>query len=97
MLKHGLLKPAEVRGKLSCSPRAPAPFLLHSRCIRVFLAVPCAHRPMYCLQMLSNLISNNKLPKHYVVCLDENLSRIVVAITACERILGTPIPLSYTR
>lgn len=52
---------------------------------------------MYCLQMLSNLISNNKLPKHYVVCLDENLSRIVVAITACERILGTPIPLSYTR
>mmetsp|Transcript_4928 Transcript_4928/g.11675 ORF Transcript_4928/g.11675 Transcript_4928/m.11675 type:complete len:406 (+) Transcript_4928:143-1360(+) len=55
------------------------------------------NRPMYCLQLLSHVFAMNKLPKHYIVCMDENVHKIVIAINACERILGTPIPLSYTR
>jgi hypothetical protein len=29
--------------------------------------------------------------------IDENISKLVSGISACERILNTPIPLSYTR
>lgn len=29
--------------------------------------------------------------------MDENVSRLTDAVSACERILNTPIPLSYTR
>lgn len=32
-----------------------------------------------------------------VIRMDENVSRLTDAVSACERILNTPIPLSYTR
>jgi putative membrane protein len=32
-----------------------------------------------------------------VIRLDENVSRLTDAVSSCERILNTPIPLSYTR
>jgi len=55
------------------------------------------NRPMYCIQVLSQIFATSGLPYNLVVCLDENLTRLVNAVYACERILGTPIPLSYTR
>jgi predicted membrane chloride channel (bestrophin family) len=52
---------------------------------------------MYCIQVLSHLFAASKLPHQLIVSLDENVSKLVMAVYGCERILNTPIPLSYTR
>jgi predicted membrane chloride channel (bestrophin family) len=52
---------------------------------------------MYCLQVLSQVFSTCGLHEVKLARLDDNMSKLVDALSACERILNTPIPLSYTR
>lgn len=56
-----------------------------------------ARRPNFCLQAITRIISSAKLPSELLIRMDENVSRLVQAVSACERIINTPIPLSYTR
>ncbi|EFJ42121.1 hypothetical protein VOLCADRAFT_97891 [Volvox carteri f. nagariensis] len=55
------------------------------------------HAPSFCLQMITWTIRTAGLPQELVIRMDENVSRLTDAVSACERILNTPIPLSYTR
>ncbi|KXZ46637.1 hypothetical protein GPECTOR_42g848 [Gonium pectorale] len=55
------------------------------------------HAPSFCLQMITWIIRHAGLPQELVIRMDENVSRLTDAVSACERILNTPIPLSYTR
>ncbi|GLC46904.1 hypothetical protein PLESTB_001282500 [Pleodorina starrii] len=55
------------------------------------------HPPSFCLQMITWIIRTAGLPQELVIRMDENVSRLTDAVSACERILNTPIPLSYTR
>ena len=56
-----------------------------------------AHRPNYVLQVLSELIANSSIISPERFRMDQNLTFFADALGACERILKTPIPLSYTR
>ncbi|KAJ9511283.1 hypothetical protein QJQ45_017130 [Haematococcus lacustris] len=56
-----------------------------------------SHRPNFCLQVLSKLLANARLPNELLIRLDENMSKLVSAVSSCERVINTPIPLSYTR
>ncbi|GFH13928.1 uncharacterized protein HaLaN_09895, partial [Haematococcus lacustris] len=53
--------------------------------------------PNFCLQVLSKLLANARLPNELLIRLDENMSKLVSAVSSCERVINTPIPLSYTR
>lgn len=55
------------------------------------------HKPNYCMQVLTATIASSGLQQELVERADENLSELTRAIAACERILNTPIPMSYTR
>ncbi|GIL78603.1 hypothetical protein Vretimale_6209 [Volvox reticuliferus] len=55
------------------------------------------HPPSFCLQMITWIIRTAGLPQELIIRMDENVSRLTDAVSACERILNTPIPLSYTR
>lgn len=61
------------------------------------MLLAATHRPNYVLQVLSELIeqSNTVSPERFRM--DQNLTFFHDAHGACERILKTPIPLSYTR
>ncbi|PNW76754.1 hypothetical protein CHLRE_11g474700v5 [Chlamydomonas reinhardtii] len=59
--------------------------------------VSAVHAPSFCLQMITLIIRTAGLPQELVIRMDENVSRLTDAVSACERILNTPIPLSYTR
>ena len=56
-----------------------------------------AHRPNYVLQVLSELVANSSIISPERFRMDQNLTFFADALGACERILKTPIPLSYTR
>lgn len=55
------------------------------------------HRPNYVYRVLANIINNSDLSEQQVFLMDKNLTYFADAIGACERILTTPIPLSWTR
>lgn len=55
------------------------------------------HRPNYVYRVLANIINNSDLTQQQVFLMDKNLTYFADAIGACERILTTPIPLSWTR
>lgn len=55
------------------------------------------HRPSFCLQMLTRIMAGARLPNELLIRVDENMSKMVEAVSACERIINTPVPLSYTR
>ncbi|GAQ84873.1 hypothetical protein KFL_002100030 [Klebsormidium nitens] len=56
------------------------------------------HRPNYCLQVMSQVISKNTdLTDFQRVNLDHNLTHFHDQVGGCERIFKTPLPLSYTR
>uniref|UniRef100_A0A7S0S469 Uncharacterized protein n=1 Tax=Chlamydomonas leiostraca TaxID=1034604 RepID=A0A7S0S469_9CHLO len=63
--------------------------------MKVLLA--SSHRPNFCLQVLTRLIWSARLPHELLIRLDENMSKLVEAVSSCERLLNTPVPLSYTR
>lgn len=51
----------------------------------------------FALSVLTELVAAAALPDSQRVRVDENLTACEDAMSACERILRTPIPLSYTR
>jgi predicted membrane chloride channel (bestrophin family) len=55
------------------------------------------HRPLAVLQALTHLLVAAKLDPIRYNLLDDNLLAQEDILGACERILKTPIPLSYTR
>eukprot|EP00798_Chlamydomonas_sp_ICE-L_P022581 gene22581-29714_t len=55
------------------------------------------NRPAFCIAVVSRIIERSNMPELVVHRANENISEIVGAVSACERILNTPIPLSYTR
>jgi predicted membrane chloride channel (bestrophin family) len=73
--------------------------------------VASTHRPNYCMQVLtaclkeaqlpaavtSNLDSRGCVPAGAAYRMDENLTVYSDVTGGCERILRTPVPLSYTR
>ena len=57
----------------------------------------CSCRPTLCITMITRVIIRAGLPTELVLRMDENVSKLVNAVSACDRILNTPIPISYTR
>ncbi|KAH7301381.1 hypothetical protein KP509_23G022700 [Ceratopteris richardii] len=55
------------------------------------------HRPHRLIQLMSQTLSLINLDHERKVYLDENISRFITSLNVCERIIRTPIPLSYTR
>lgn len=60
------------------------------------------HRPMFCVQVITQVIrlaNATKLPvsQELMFSIDHNISQLASDVSTCERILNTPIPLSYTR
>ena len=59
--------------------------------------VQCEHPPSGCALMLSSLVLKLDLPLFRAVEVDQNITKLVDIYGGCERILKTPVPLSYTR
>lgn len=57
----------------------------------------CEHSPNACSLMLSSLVKQLDLPLFRAIEVDQNVTRLVDFYGGCERILKTPVPLSYTR
>eukprot|EP00884_Botryococcus_braunii_P000321 jgi/Botrbrau1/1028/Bobra.0076s0002.1 len=55
------------------------------------------HRPNFTISMMSEIVSLAGLDPVQLSMFDKNLTFMADSIGACERILKTPIPLSYTR
>jgi ion channel-forming bestrophin family protein len=55
------------------------------------------HKPSFALSVLTELCAAADLRESHRVRVDENLTFLEDAVGSCERILRTPIPLSYTR
>jgi predicted membrane chloride channel (bestrophin family) len=47
--------------------------------------------------VLSHAVTSSGLQEYSVVRLQEALTALSISLSACDRILNTPIPLSYTR
>jgi hypothetical protein len=61
------------------------------------LLVASYHRPSFALAVLSELAAEAPVNEVQRVRLDENLTYFQQCVGECERLLRTPIPLSYTR
>eukprot|EP00884_Botryococcus_braunii_P014320 jgi/Botrbrau1/2288/Bobra.101_2s0111.1 len=59
--------------------------------------VAVQHRPNFVLNVISEIIKRSRTSSIEVYRMDENLTFFADSVGACERILKTPIPLSYTR
>jgi predicted membrane chloride channel (bestrophin family) len=55
------------------------------------------HRPNYVLQVLAQLIKEADCGTAATARMDDNLTAFEDVLGGCERILKTPVPLSYTR
>ena len=55
------------------------------------------HKPNFILQILSELVEHSCIVSPERFRMDQNVTFLHDALGACERILKTPIPLSYTR
>ena len=55
------------------------------------------HRPLFCLQVLTGLVVNSGADVAMLRSVDEDWKALGDAFGGCERILRTPIPLSYTK
>ncbi len=56
-----------------------------------------AHRPNFVLSVLSSAVEEARMPNAARIRCDENLTSFADVVGGSERILKTPIPLSYTR
>ncbi len=61
------------------------------------LLLASKHRPSYVLQILSGLVESSCIVSPERFRMDQNITFFMDAQGSCERILKTPIPLSYTR
>ncbi len=59
--------------------------------------VSTPHRPNTVLQTISSIIWNSSIPEDKKFRMDENLTVFADMLGASERILRTPLPVSYTR
>lgn len=55
------------------------------------------HTPNACTLMLSTLCKSLDLPLFRSIEVDQNITRLIDIYGGCERIMKTPVPLSYTR
>ncbi|KIY95575.1 hypothetical protein MNEG_12386 [Monoraphidium neglectum] len=55
------------------------------------------HRPNYCLQVLSQVVKDANAGTAATIRMDDNITAFEDCLGGCERILKTPVPLSYTR
>lgn len=55
------------------------------------------NKPIYVLQVISEIISQCQLPNWERITMDKNLTQFHDNVGACERIFKTPIPVAYTR
>ena len=55
------------------------------------------HAPGGCALMLSSMTKSLDLPLFRSVEVDQNITRLIDIYGGCERIMKTPVPLSYTR
>ncbi|GAB4817996.1 hypothetical protein N2152v2_005042 [Parachlorella kessleri] len=53
------------------------------------------HRPIYALQVLTEIVKAARLPTAVTTAMEGNLVTFEDSLGGCERILRTPIPLSY--
>lgn len=60
-------------------------------------AASAAHPPLYVLALLGQCLADAKLHPRHFATLNEELVKLEAALGACERIINTPIPTSYTR
>jgi predicted membrane chloride channel (bestrophin family) len=63
--------------------------------LRALLAAQ--HRPNYVMSVISTAIEEAQVPDAARVRMDENVTSFADDVGKCERILKTPIPLTYTR
>ncbi|KAL6758612.1 UPF0187-domain-containing protein [Haematococcus lacustris] len=59
-----------------------------------------SNRPFYMICKLTSLVreaSRKAVARHVLLQLEHTISELCAVIGGCDRILGTPIPLSYTR
>eukprot|EP00667_Euglena_gracilis_P007065 EG_transcript_7131 len=61
------------------------------------LVQAAANRPAHILHCITRVIHATGLQNAALICMDNNLQQLSDVIGGCERILTTPIPLSYTR
>ena len=59
--------------------------------------VASQHRPNYVVGMLSDLVEKSNISSPERFRMDQNITFFEDCHGKCERILKTPIPLSYTR
>lgn len=55
------------------------------------------NRPAHIMNCMTQIVKEAKLEGGALMCLDQNLTQLADVLGGCERILRTPIPLSYTR
>jgi predicted membrane chloride channel (bestrophin family) len=55
------------------------------------------HPSHYCLLVISHALERSGLDAMRLARLQECLSTLYASLYTCDRILNTPIPLSYTR
>lgn len=55
------------------------------------------HRCNYVLQIISETVHNSNMQEMEKSTMDQNITQLHESLGNCERIFGTPLPLSYTR
>lgn len=61
------------------------------------LCLKATNRPAHIMQCMTQVVQSAGLDGASLFCLDQNLTQLADVLGGCERILRTPIPLSYTR
>ena len=61
------------------------------------LLLRAEHRPNLVLHVLGEIVRQARLPDSEIHRMDETVTFFADSIGGCERLLTTPIPLSYTR
>lgn len=61
------------------------------------LLLRAEHRPNCVLHMLGEIVRQAELPDSEIHRMDETVTFFSDSVGGCERLLTTPIPLSYTR
>lgn len=82
-----LVDDTDIRQKLSK--------LLETAELEAVLKAP--HSCNYVLQMMSEIVHDSKMQEMEKASMDQNITQLHESLGNCERIFGTPLPLSYTR
>jgi hypothetical protein len=84
----------------SCSVGCSVLDVVITRCI-VTCIVTCilsCSLPAHCLlQVVGSIVGSSSATPEAKARIDQGVSLLVHALSSCERILSTPIPLAYTR